>query len=160
MEEKVYETFDKLGIKYEKVSHPALYTCADNDKYNLSFNGTVCKNLFIRNKKKTKYYLVSTAIDKKIDLKSLQAKLDEKGISFASEQELADKLNIKPGSVSVLNLINAGATGVVFIVDKVLLTCEKVGFHPNVNTATVLFAPQDIEKIFNYYKVDYDFLDV
>ncbi|MDQ5984280.1 MAG: hypothetical protein RUMPE_01327 [Eubacteriales bacterium SKADARSKE-1] len=53
MEEKVYEMFNKLNIKYEKVDHPPLFACADNDKYQIKFDGTICKNLFIRNKDKS-----------------------------------------------------------------------------------------------------------
>lgn len=160
MENKVFEVFDELGIKYEDTKHPALYTCADNDKYNLRFDGVVCKNLFIRNKSKRNYYLVSLPVDKRLDLKLLQEKLCEKKLSFASEEELWEKLMIKPGAVSLLNVVNASKTDVIFIIDKSVLNGDRVGFHPNVNTHTVLFSSKDIVKILNYYQVKYDFLDI
>ena len=158
MEEKVYELFEKLNIAYEKVEHPPLFVCGDDEKYGVKFDGLHCKNLFLRNKNKSNYYLVSMPAEKRADLRELQEKLEETRLSFGNEETLWEKLNIKSGSVSLLNIITVEKTDIEFIIDDELLKSEKVGFHPNVNTATVFFSPNEIRKILEYYNVRYRFL--
>jgi len=158
MEERVYELFNKLNITYEKVEHPSLFTCADHEKYGVHIGGLECKNLFLRNRNKSNYYLVSLPAEKRTDLKELQEKLQETKLSFGSEEDLMEKLNIKTGAVSLLNIIGVEATEVTFIIDDSLLKSEKVGFHPNVNTATLVFSPSEISRILDYYQVKYKFI--
>lgn len=160
MDSKVYKVLEELGIQYEKVEHPALYTTEDDKKYNLTFNGVVCKNLFIRNKNKSKYYLISLPLDKRINLKELETKLNESRLSFGNEEILYEKLKVKSGSVSLLNIIEVEKTDVVFIIDKLLLKENKVGFHPNINTVTVLFEPEGINKIMQFYNAKYEFVEL
>ena len=160
MEEKVYEMFDSLSIKYEKVEHPPLFTCADNDKYKIKFDGTICKNLFIRNKDKSQYYLIALPLEKKANLKQLQEKLQETKLSFGNEETLEEKLKIKSGAVSILNIVNVGTTDIIFVIDNEILKSDKIGFHPNVNTATVLFFPNEIKKILDNYNVSYRFIEL
>lgn len=160
MEEKVYEILKKLNIEYEKVTHPALFTEKDDEKYGIVFNGTTCKNLFIRNKNKSKYYLIIIPLNKRINLNELQEKLNETRLSFGSEETLFEKLKITSGSVSLLNIIEVEQTDVKFIIDSNLLKENKVGFHPNTNKATVLFSPQNIEKIMDFYNVNYEFIAI
>ena len=160
MEEKVYKVLKELNIEYEKVEHPALYTVEDCEKYNIKMEGLECKNLFLRNKEKTKYYLVSLPLEKRANLKEIQEKLRETRLSFGSDEVLYEKLGIQSGSVSLLNIIEVEKADVKFIIDKCVLDANKVGFHPNVNTATVLFKPQDIETILKKYGVEYEFMDI
>lgn len=160
IKEKVYKVLDELNIEYEKVEHPALFTVEDDIKYGIDFNGVACKNLFIRNEKKTRYYLIVLAGTKKANLKEIQKKLNETRFSFGNEETLYEKLKIRSGSVSIFNIINVGKTDVKFIIDKELLKANKVGFHPNINTATILFKPKNIEKILTKYDVDYEFLEI
>ncbi|MDR0978809.1 MAG: hypothetical protein LBL91_02575 [Lachnospiraceae bacterium] len=96
VKQKVYEVLNKLNIEFEAIDHPALFTCEDNEKYGLKFNGEVCKNLFIRNKNKSKYYLVSLSLNKRANLKELEEKLHETRLSFGNEEVLFEKLKIKP----------------------------------------------------------------
>ena len=160
MEERVYEVLKELNIDFEKINHPALYTAADNDKYKIELDGVMCKNLFIRNKDKSKYYLVILPLNKRANLKEIEEKLQETRFSFGSEEDLFKKLKITKGSVSLLNIIEVEKTDVKFIIDKELLDVSKVGFHPNNNTATVLFSPENIKKILNKYKVEYEFINI
>lgn len=160
MEEKVYKILEELGIEYEKVTHPALFTVEDDKKYGIKFNGISCKNLFVRNEKKTKYYLIILPTTKRANLKDIQKKLNETRFSFGNEEALFEKLRIRSGSVSLLNIIEVERTDVKFVIDKSILSAEKVGFHPNKNTATVLFDSKYIEKILNNYNVEYEFLDI
>jgi len=160
MEEKVYEMFKELNIKYEKVEHPPLFTCADSEKYRIKIDAAECKNLFLRNKNKNQYYVVSVLQGKKVDLKQLQEKLQETRLSFGSEEALEEKLKIKSGAVSLLNVVNMDSKDVRFVIDEDVLKSEKVGFHPNVNTATVLFSPNEISKVLDNYRVSYQFIEL
>lgn len=160
MEEKVFNVLNELKIEYEKIEHPALYTMEDCEKYNIKMDGVECKNLFLRNKDKSKYYLISLPLEKRADLKAIQEKLGETRLSFGSDDILFEKLGIKSGSVSLLNIIEVEKTDVKFIIDKCVLDANKVGFHPNVNTATVLFKPQCIDTIMKKYDADYEFMEI
>ena len=155
MEEKVYETLSALGITFERVSHPPVFTSADYAECGVPMDGTLCKNLFVRNANKSRYYVVSLALSKQISMKELQEKLGESKLSFGNEQVLQEKLGVTPGSVSLLNIVNTENSDVVFVVDKELLDSERIGFHPNVNTATVLLSPRDITAITTHYGVAY-----
>ena len=160
MEEKVYKVFEELDIEYEKIEHPAMYTCADNEKYKVKIEGLSCKNLFIRNQNKSKYYLVALPAEKRADLKTLQEKLEETKLSFGNEEALYEKLKITTGAVSILNVIEVEKTDATVILDKTLLQADKVAFHPNINTETLLFSPKDIEKIMKHYNISYKFIDM
>ena len=103
MQNEVYKLLDKLNIEYTKIEHPPLFTCENNEKYNIKFDAVVCKNLFIRNSNKSQYYLVSLPLEKRVDLKSLQMLLEEKRLSFGNENVLEEKLGIKSGAVSIFN---------------------------------------------------------
>lgn len=160
MENEVYNLLDKLNIEYTIIEHPPLFTGEDNEKYNMKFNAVVCKNLFIRNSNKTQYYVVVLPLEKRVDLKSLQMTLGEKRLSFGDEIALEEKLGIKTGAVSVFNIINLKDDDIVFVLDENILNCEKVGFHPNVNTLTVTFDPNKLCKIFECYGVTYKFVNM
>lgn len=160
MQNEVYKLLDKLNIEYTKIEHPPLFTCEDNEKYKIKFDAIVCKNLFIRNSNKSQYYLVALPLEKRVDLKLLQMLLGEKRLSFGNENVLEEKLGIKSGAVSIFNIINLKDKDIMFILDEDILKCEKVGFHPNINTETVIFNPQEIHKIFECYNVKYKFIEI
>ena len=160
MKNEVYQLLNKLHIQYDKVEHPPLFTCEDNKKYNIKFYAIVCKNLFIRNSNKSQYYLVALPLEKRVDLKLLQMLLGEKRLSFGNENVLEEKLRIKSGAVSIFNIINLKDKDIMFILDEDILKCEKVGFHPNINTETVIFNPKELNKIFEYYNVNYKFIAI
>lgn len=160
MKNEVYQLLNKLHIQYDKIEHPPLFTCKDNGKYNIKFNAIICKNLFIRNSNKSQYYLVTIPIEKVVNLKYLQSLLEETRLSFGNENILEEKLRIKTGAVSIFNIINLKDKDIMFILDEDILKCEKVGFHPNINTETVIFNPQEIHKIFECYNVKYKFIKI
>lgn len=158
MKEKVYKYLNKRNIEFEVFEHPPLYTCADNEKYNLKFDGILCKNLFLKNKEKSKYYLVSMSVDNKINLKELSELLGERKITFASEEDLFRKLKVRTGAVSFLNIVEADPN-IVFIIDKSLLKKDKVGFHPNDNTITIFFDGKELENIVNDFNYESMYID-
>ena len=160
MQNEVYKLLDKLNIEYTKIEHPPLFTCEDNEKYNIKFDAVVCKNLFIRNSNKSQYYLVSLLLEKRVDLKSLQMLLEEKRLSFGNENVLEEKLGIKSGAVSIFNIINLKDNDIIFVLDEEILKYEKVGFHPNINTETVIFNPKEITKILEFYNVEFKFIKI
>lgn len=158
MEDEVYKLLDKLNIEYMKIEHPPLFTCEDNKKYNIKLDAVICKNLFIKNSNKSQYYLFSIPIEKKMDLKFLQTLLGETRLSFANEDMLGEKLGVKSGAVSIFNIINLKDKDIMFVLDEDILKYEKVAFHPNINTLTVIFNPKELNKIFECYKVKYKFI--
>lgn len=160
MEDEVYKLLDKLHIEYTRIKHPPLFTAEDNKKYNINFDAKVCKNLFIRNNNKSQYYVLALPLEKRANLKSLQSALGETRLSFGEENILEEKLGIKSGAVSIFNIINLKNNDIIFILDNDMLKYKKVGFHPNVNTATVTFNPQNLNKIFEYYNVKYKFVTI
>jgi len=158
--EKVYALFDRLGIKYRIVEHPPLFSAADNKEHRVNIGAIIFKNLFLHNKAKTAYYLLSLPLEKRADLKFVARLLEESRLSFGGEDELMEKLNIKPGSVSFLNVIDAPAEGMTLLLDKSALDYDLIGVHPNDNTATVIFSPREIPRILDACGVAYKFLDL
>ena len=159
--EEVIEVFKKLNIEYSIMRHPAIFNRKDEEKLNgIKFEGECCKNLFLKDKKDNTFYLVSLPVTKKADLKKISEQIESHRLSFGNTDELQEKLNIKPGSVSILNVIGSPDTDVIFIIDKELLNVEKVTFHPNDNTASITFTPENIVKIMNNYNKKYMFIDV
>jgi Ala-tRNA(Pro) deacylase len=126
----------------------------------LEIDSVIFKNLFLRNKNKSRYYLVSLPLEKKADLAALQARLGETKLSFGSEADLWDKLAIKHGSVSLLNVIGAGKTDVVHIIDKTIFDSDRIAVHPNDNTATIIFDPKELHKIYERFGVDFRFAEI
>jgi Ala-tRNA(Pro) deacylase len=152
---KVYELFGKLGIKYRVVEHPPIFTEEDNKKHGIEIGSVIFKNLFLRNKNKSRYYLVSLPLEKKADLAGLQARLGETRLSFGSEADLWDKLAITHGSVSLLNVIGVEKTDVIHIVDISLFDNGDIAVHPNDNTATIIFEPKELPRIYEHFGVEF-----
>jgi Ala-tRNA(Pro) deacylase len=157
---KVYALFGKLGIKYRVVEHPPIFTEEDNKKHGIQIDSVIFKNLFLRNKNKSRYYLVSLPLEKKADLAALQARLGETRLSFGSEADLWDKLAITHGSVSLLNVIGVGKTDVIHVIDKTLFDSGTIAVHPNDNTATIIFEPKELARIYEHYGVDFRFSEI
>ncbi len=158
MENEVYELLDKLNIEYKIVNHPPLFTYEDSKKYNIKIDAVICKNLFIKNKDKSQYYIFVLPVEKKANLKLAQELLEESRLSFGDECMLQEKLGVKSGSVSIFNVINLKERDIIFVLDEEILKCQKVAFHPNTNTLSVIFNPNDICKIFEFYNIKYKFI--
>jgi Ala-tRNA(Pro) deacylase len=146
VERKVLETLERLGIAYIRHEHPPVATVEEAEKYWGSIKGTHCKNLFLRNNRGNHHYLVIAAVDKAVDLKRLNAILGEDRLSFASPERLKRWLGLEPGSVSPFGLINDETRHVQVVCDEALKSSAGLGFHPNVNTATLEIALADFEK--------------
>lgn len=146
MSKNVYEYLENLGIEYKKHEHPAVFTCEDAEKYSVDLPGIDSKNLFVTNKKKDIFYLVSLPAEKRTDLNKLAKELGVGRFSFASDDFLMEFLGLTPGSVSPFGLINDVENKVQAIIDEDLLKDSHVQFHPNINTATLTLKTDDFKK--------------
>lgn len=145
----VYETLEKMGISYRKTEHRAIFSRDDvtpEEEY-LWQGYKVSKNLFLRNAKGDKHYLVVTTVDKKADLKELAKKIGSTRLSFSSEQRLDKYLKVKPGSVSSFAVLNDEGREVIVVFDKALVGEKHFALHPNENTSTIYMDFSDVEQI-------------
>lgn len=145
----VYETLDKMGISYRKAEHRAIFSRDDvtpEEEY-LWEGYKVSKNLFLRNAKGDKHYLVVTTVDKKADLKKTAEEIGATRLSFASEQRLEKYLKVKPGSISSFAVLNDEKREVTVVFDKELVGEKHFALHPNENTATVYIEFSEVERV-------------
>ncbi|MBB1122528.1 prolyl-tRNA synthetase associated domain-containing protein [Limosilactobacillus sp. Lr3000] len=146
----IYTYLDNEGIDYQTINHPPVYTAEAADKYVQNYHFIRTKNLFLKNK--AGYYLVALLENKRLDMKKLKQRLATSRFSFARPEELKAKLQITSGAVSPFNLINDEEHQVTFIVDTdILRSGQKIGCHPNDNTATIVLAVTDLLQIVKKY---------
>jgi Ala-tRNA(Pro) deacylase len=137
---------DKHNISYVEHKHPAVFTVEESKKLKQLIPGLHCKCLFLKDNNRN-FYLVALPAEKRLDIKSLREKLQVKKLNFGSPEELKEKLNLTPGSVSIFGMIYA--KDVAFILDQEVWNAETSGFHPNINTATLEIKHEDLEKFYN-----------
>lgn len=152
--QRVYDVLDQLKIKYEVVEHEPVHTMEDMDRLGLPAKGTLCKNLFLRDAKGKRHFLVTCDEKKTVDLKTLGRQLGAGNLSFASEDRLEKYLGLKQGSVSPFGLMNDTEHVVEFFIDKDLSRCKSLGIHPLENTATVFLSFKDLDKFLWNLDVD------
>lgn len=149
MEQKriVYELLDSLQIAYKVVEHPAVYTIEEmNAIENFPDVRYVAKNLFLRDEKGRRHFLVVLDQEKKADLKAIRHQLGTSNLSFASEERLMKYLKLTKGAVTPFGVINDEANCVEVVFDRDLIGRDIIGVHPNDNTATVLLSYADLSK--------------
>jgi Ala-tRNA(Pro) deacylase len=142
-EREVYAFLATLGISFTRFAHPPVFTVEEAERYWADIPAVHCKNLFLRNAKGTRHYLVVLGHTKKADLKALSARLGDDRLSFASPDRLMRFLHLTPGAVSPFGLIHESAREVIVVLDADLAGTERIGFHPNVNTATITLPTMD-----------------
>jgi len=156
----VYERFAELGICYERVDHPAVYTMEEMDSLGIFSKGVVGKNLFLRDNKGKRHFLVFVYGDKHTDLISIQNELGIKHVSFGSAERLDKYLGLTKGSVSPLGVINDNDAAVEFIIDSDFKNCSVVGIHPNQNTSIVWLTFDDLMKVIRENGNKIDFINI
>ena len=152
--QRVYDALEQLKIKYEVVEHEPVHTMEDMDRLGLPQKGTLCKNLFLRDAKGKRHFLVTCDEKKTVDLKTLGRQLGAGNLSFASEDRLEKYLGLKQGSVSPFGLMNDTEHAVEFFIDKDLSRCKSLGIHALENTATVFLSFKDLDKFLWNLDVD------
>ena len=141
--QKVYEALDALGIQYEKYEHPPVFTGEAAAEHWGPIPATQVKNLFLRNKKGDRQYLVILEIGKQADLRQLVKVIGDDRFSFGSPERLMATLGVTPGSVSPFGLLQDGSKDVRVIVDQDLRGVERLIFHPNLNTLSLTISVAD-----------------
>lgn len=145
---RVYDLLDSIGVTYERVDHEAAMTmeaCVEIDKV---LGATTCKNLLLCNRQQTDFYLLLMEGDKVFKTKELSAQLEVSRLSFADASYMEAFLDITPGSLSVMGLMNDKDFRVKLVIDKPVLDGEYIGFHPCINTSTLRVKTSDlVEKI-------------
>ena len=146
MSDALYRLLDALGIGYTVTEHEAAFTVEQADRLYGHLPGAHSKNLFLRNKRGTRHYLVVAESHTPVDLKALKARLEESTLSFASPERLRRFLGLTPGAVTPFGLIHDAERAVEVILDRGLLTHEWLNFHPNRNTATLTVSQEGFQR--------------
>ena len=156
---RTYDLLDKLGVAYERVDHEAAMTmevCQEIDKV---LQATICKNLFLCNRQEIKFYLLMITDTKVFHTKDLSAQINSSRLSFAKPEYMEKFLDITPGSVSVLGLMNDTENHVQLLIDEDVLKGEFIGCHPCINTSSIRFHTSDlVEKVLP--AVNHEFIKV
>ena len=144
--QKVYEALEGMRIPYGKYEHPPVFTSEEAAEHWGPIPATQVKNLFLRNKKGNRQYLVILGIGKQADLRELVKIIGDDRFSFGSPERLIETLGVTPGSVSPFGLLHPGSKEVRVIVDQDLRLADKLIFHPNLNTASITISVADFER--------------
>ena len=144
IEMDTYNLLEKLGIVYFRLDHdetPSIEAAYEVEKL---LGLTICKNLFLSNSQKTNFYLLIMPGRKKFRTKDLSKQINSSRLSFAEAEEMEKHLRIRPGSVSVLGLMNDEEKNVQLLIDKEVLHAEYIGCHPCVNTSSLKIRTADL----------------
>jgi len=142
---RTYDLLDSLGISYERVDHEEANTmeaCAAVDE--VLAPAVICKNLFLCNTQKTKFYLLMIKNDKKFKTKEISKQINSSRLSFAPPEYMEKYLDITPGSASVMGLMNDKENEVTLLVDEDVLQGEYFGCHPCINTSSLRLKVSDV----------------
>ena len=145
-EEPVYERLNALGIRFDRYQHPPVATVEAAQEHWADIAAMHFKNLFLRNQKGSRHYLVIVGHLKRANLRSIADQLGDGKLSFGSPERLMTCLQVTPGSVSPFGLIHDRQHAVRVAIDRDLRSAERVSFHPNINTVTLTLARTDFER--------------
>jgi Ala-tRNA(Pro) deacylase len=154
---ELYALLDRLQIPYEYIEHPAAPTVEEAMKYWSDIESGHCKNIFFRNHKGNRHYLVILYYSSKLNIRELEQKLRQGKLSFASDRRLMQYLGLTPGSVSPFGLINDHAHHVHLFIDTTLLDHERLSFHPNTNTASLIIPREGLFTFLAHTGNSYEF---
>ena len=147
-EKRVYDLLDSLGVAYSRVDHEAAMTmeaCAAIDE---ALGTTMCKNLLLCNRQCTRFYLLMLPGEKPLKTSDLSKKIGSSRLSFAAGEYMERYLDITPGSLSVLGLMNDRENHVQLLIDGELLQAQTIGCHPNINTSSLGLRTADLMEKF------------
>src|SRR6478672_2996414 len=137
-EQPVLARLEQLGIPFDRYEHPPIATGDEGLEHWEGIDAVHCKNLFLRNQKGTRHYLVILPVTKRADLRAVADQVGDGKLSFASPERLMTYLAVTPGSVSPFGLINDRERHVGVFLDRELKQAPRISFHPNINTATLV----------------------
>jgi len=142
----VVDALSALGIAFTRYEHPPVASAIDADVHWAGIDAAHCKNLFLRNQKGTRHYLVILTHLKRADLRAVADQIGDGKLSFGSQERLMAHLGVTPGSVSPFGLIHNAARDVRVCLDRELQSAALISFHPNINTATLVIRFADFER--------------
>ena len=142
----IYQFLADHDIEYERHDHPPVFTCEEAERLVPDMPAAKTKNLFLRDRKGRRHFLVVVGYEKAVDLKGLTSLLGVRKLGFASPERLKRYLGVDPGSVSVLGLVNDVSQAVEVIVDEGLWGAEAFRCHPLVNTSTLAISRNDVQR--------------
>ena len=155
---EVYQVLNELGIQFEYHEHPPGPTIEEALKYWKDIDSTHCKNIFFRNHKGNKHYLVIMDYRALLDIHDLEKRLKQGKLTFASPERMRKYLGLEPGSVSLFGLIHDQEDHVHVFLDEELKKAERLSFHPNLNTASLVIRFEDMMKFLRWSGNGYEFL--
>ena len=145
---RTYDLLDRLGVEYERIDHEPTMTMEDCKEVDQLLEAVICKNLFLCNRQKTAFYLLMIPDTKVFHTKDLSAQIGSARLSFAKPEYMEEFLDITPGSVSVMGLMNDKEHRVQLLIDEDVLDGEYIGCHPCINTSSLRISTTDmLEKI-------------
>ena len=143
----IYQVLGSHGIAYQRHDHPPVYTVEEADRLVPAGEGHKTKNLFLRDEKGRRHFLVSVAHDKQVDLRRLATTLGSSKLSFGSSERLLKHLGVEPGAVTLLAVVNDPSRQVEVFIDRDLWDGQPLRCHPLVNTATLVVPQDGIERL-------------
>ena len=143
-EVRTYDLLDKLGIRYQRADHEKADNMAACDAISAILGVDICKNLFLCNRQRTVFYLLLMPGNKKFKTKELSAQINSSRLSFAEPEEMLKYLDIEPGAVSILGLMNDTHRSVHLVIDEDVLKDEFIGCHPCVCTSSLKIRTSDL----------------
>lgn len=145
---RVYDLLDRLQIEYDRVDHEVAMTMEDCIAVDEVLETEMCKNLYLCNRQETAFYLLMMPGDKKFKTKELSSQIGSSRLSFAKDNYMEEYLDITPGSVSVMGLMNDQERRVQLLIDEDITKAEYIGCHPCINTSSIRVRTKDLlEKI-------------
>jgi Ala-tRNA(Pro) deacylase len=157
-QKELYELLEVLSINFEYHEHPPLFTIEEARIHWKDYDSGKCKNIFFRNHKGNKHYLVILEHLRQLDIHDLEKRLLQGKLTFSSDQRLKKYLGVEPGSVSPFGLINDEGKNVHLFIDEKLKEYDRLAFHPNVNTASIVVSKSDFLKFLEYSGNSYEFI--
>ncbi len=155
---ELYELLEKLSIQFEYYEHPPLATIEAAIIHWKDYNSGRCKNIFFRNHKGNKHYLVILEHLAQLNIHDLEKRLGQGKLTFASDIRLKKYLGVEPGSVTPFGLINDTEKHVHLFIDEKLKGSERLTFHPNVNTASLVVSKADFLKFLEHTGNSFEFI--
>lgn len=156
----IYEFLDNGNIEYQRYDHPPVFTVEDVHRLTPDLPGAKTKNLFLRDKKGSRHFLVVVPADKRVNLKALPKVLETSKISFGSPDRLMENLGVTPGSVSLFAIVNDQKNKVEVIIDKSLWASDAFQFHPLINTSTLIISREGIKQFLAATGHEFKILDI
>jgi Ala-tRNA(Pro) deacylase len=142
----IFEFLTKHGIVYERHDHPPVFTCEEAERLVPPVAGAKTKNLFLRDKKGRRHFLILVGYDKTVDLRGMASVLGLNRLTLASPERLRKYLGVDPGAVTILGVANDAEGGVEVIIDEDLWSSEAFRCHPLVNTSTLVISKEGLER--------------